>query len=35
MAEAGDCRLGFYDSKHNVFYEIASPEEYARCLQHY
>ena len=35
MADVPQGRMGFYDSKHNIFYEIESPEEYQHCLQHY
>lgn len=28
-------KLGFYDCTSNTFYQVDSPEEYERCLQHY
>lgn len=33
--EGCSAKLGFYDSTSNTFYQVDSPEEYQRCLQHY
>lgn len=35
MSDIAKNRMGFYDSKNKIFYEIETIEEYQQCLDYY